>query len=164
MNRTDERLTHPQMSGTIRNLVLTPHGLLPLTRKNPWPRSKNHSGRPRANSSAKLWARTPDLDYHQVNQKWTKAGHEGQISDALYYVVRRKMGIQTVWAWVKEPEPRPAPHSTSDSGKKETRVPRRQAPHNPPAPKTSTSSRSPFWASSLPSGGVSRLRTVASTC
>jgi hypothetical protein len=68
----------------------------------------------------KALGKNPDLDYRQVNQKWTKSGHEGQISDALYYVVRRKMGIQTVWAWVKEPEPQPARASASGRGKKKS--------------------------------------------
>jgi hypothetical protein len=62
--------------------------------------------------------KNPDLDYRQVNQKWTKAGHEGQISEALFYLVRRKMGIQTVWTWVKASEPQPARASASGRGKK----------------------------------------------
>jgi hypothetical protein len=49
-------------------------------------------------------SKNPDLDYHQVNRKWIKTGHAGEISNALYYQVRAKMGIHTVWAWVKEPE------------------------------------------------------------
>jgi hypothetical protein len=62
--------------------------------------------------------KNPNLDYHQVNQKWTKAGHEGQISEALYYLVRRKMGIQTVWTWAPRSEPQPARAAASRRGKK----------------------------------------------
>jgi hypothetical protein len=49
--------------------------------------------------------RNPDLDYRQINRMWAKAGHAGQISNALFYQVRSKMGIHTEWRWVKESEP-----------------------------------------------------------
>jgi hypothetical protein len=55
----------------------------------------------------KLLGKNPDLDYQQVNRRWAKAGHAGEISNALYYKVRGELGIKTEWAWVKEePETR----------------------------------------------------------
>jgi hypothetical protein len=53
----------------------------------------------------KALGRNPNLDYRQVNQRWTKAGHTGDISNALFYQVRAKLGIKTEWVWVKESEP-----------------------------------------------------------
>jgi len=53
----------------------------------------------------KALGRNPNLDHRQVNQKWTKAGHTGEISNALFYQVRAKLGIKTEWVWVKEGKP-----------------------------------------------------------
>jgi len=53
----------------------------------------------------KVLSKNPDLDYPQVNRRWAKAGHAGEISNALYYQVRAKLGIKTEWAWVKEGGP-----------------------------------------------------------
>ena len=53
----------------------------------------------------KVLGKDPDLDYQQVNRRWVKAGHAGEISNALYYKVRGELGIKTEWAWVKEGEP-----------------------------------------------------------
>ena len=53
----------------------------------------------------KVLARKPDLDQHQVNHLWAKAGHPGEISTALFYQVRAKMGIKVEWQWVKVSEP-----------------------------------------------------------
>ena len=50
----------------------------------------------------KVLGRNPDLDYQQVNRRWAKAGHAGEISNALYYKVRGELGIRTEWVWVKE--------------------------------------------------------------
>ncbi len=36
----------------------------------------------------KVLGRNPDLDYRQVNRRWAKAGHPGEISNPLYYKVR----------------------------------------------------------------------------
>ena len=58
----------------------------------------------------KVLTRNPDLDHRQVNRLWTKRGHPGQISNALFYQVRSKLGIKTEWVWVKEGEPE-APES-----------------------------------------------------
>ncbi len=53
----------------------------------------------------KVLTKNPDLDHRQVNRLWTRRGHAGQISNALFYQVRSKLGIKTEWAWVKEGEP-----------------------------------------------------------
>jgi hypothetical protein len=60
----------------------------------------------------KVLTKNPDLDHRQVNRLWTKRGHSGQISNALFYQIRAKLGIKTEWVWVKEgqpvaPEPEP---------------------------------------------------------
>ena len=55
----------------------------------------------------KVLTKNPDLDHRQVNRRWTKRGHAGQISNALFYQVRAKLGIKTEWVWVKEGEPSP---------------------------------------------------------
>jgi len=53
----------------------------------------------------KVLTKNPDLDYRQVNRLWTRRVHAGQISNALFYQVRSKLGIKTGWVWVKEGEP-----------------------------------------------------------
>jgi hypothetical protein len=53
----------------------------------------------------KVLSKNPDLDYGQVNRRWAKAGHPGEISNPLYYKVRGELGIRTEWVWVKEGEP-----------------------------------------------------------
>ena len=53
----------------------------------------------------KVLTKNPDLDHRQVNRLWTRRGHAGQISNALFYQVRAKLGIKTEWVWVKEGEP-----------------------------------------------------------
>jgi len=53
----------------------------------------------------KALGRNPNLDHRQVNRRWAKAGYTGQISNALFYQVRAKLGIKTEWVWVKEGEP-----------------------------------------------------------
>ena len=52
-----------------------------------------------------LLTKKPDLDFRQVNQRWAKAGHPGEISNPLYYLIRKELGIKTVWEWVKDREP-----------------------------------------------------------
>ena len=52
----------------------------------------------------KALGRNPNLDHRQVSQRWTKAGHTGDIINALFYQVRAKLGIKTEWVWVKESE------------------------------------------------------------
>jgi hypothetical protein len=53
----------------------------------------------------KVLGKNPDLDYPQVNRRWAKAGHAGEISNALYYKVRGELGIKTEWVRVKEGGP-----------------------------------------------------------
>jgi len=60
----------------------------------------------------KVLGKNPDLDYDQVNRRWARAGHPGQISNPLYYKIRSDLGIKTVWVWAREPEP--APKSTGE--------------------------------------------------
>jgi hypothetical protein len=50
----------------------------------------------------RVLSKNPNLDYRQVNQKWAKGGHEGRISEPLYYLVRKELGIRSVWMWVHE--------------------------------------------------------------
>jgi hypothetical protein len=53
----------------------------------------------------KALGKNPNLDYRQINRRWAKAGHPGEISNPLYYKVRAELGIKTEWVWVREPEP-----------------------------------------------------------
>ena len=55
----------------------------------------------------KILTRNPNLDYRQVNLRWVKAGHPGEISNPLYYLIRRELGIHTEWTWVKVDEAGP---------------------------------------------------------
>ena len=57
----------------------------------------------------KALGRNPNLDHRQVNRLWTRKGHTGQISNALFYQVRSKLGIKTEWVWVKEGKPESEP-------------------------------------------------------
>lgn len=52
----------------------------------------------------KALSRNINLDYRQINQRWAKAGHAGEISNALYYKVRGELGITTAWVRVGGPE------------------------------------------------------------
>jgi len=61
-------------------------------------------------------SKNPDLDHRQVNRLWTRKGHAGTISSALFYQVRAKLGIRTEWAWVKESEPEATASSRSAQG------------------------------------------------
>ena len=51
----------------------------------------------------KVLSRNPNLDHRQVNLRWAKAGHAGEISSPLYYKVRCELGIRTEWVWVRKP-------------------------------------------------------------
>jgi len=55
----------------------------------------------------RVLGKNPDLDYDQVLRRWAKAGHDGEISNPLYYKVRAELGIKTEWVWVREPDPEP---------------------------------------------------------
>ncbi len=52
----------------------------------------------------KALGRNPNLDLRQINRRWQKAGHPGEISSPLYYLIRRELGIRTEWVWVREGE------------------------------------------------------------
>jgi Plasmid pRiA4b ORF-3-like protein len=47
----------------------------------------------------KALSRKPDLEYEQIRRRWMKTGHAGDISNALYYQVRAKLGIKSQWGW-----------------------------------------------------------------
>jgi hypothetical protein len=55
----------------------------------------------------RVLSRNPNLDYQQVLRRWAKAGHDGTISNPLYYKVRAELGIYTEWVWVREGGPEP---------------------------------------------------------
>ena len=61
-------------------------------------------------------SRNPNLDHSEINQRWIKSGHNGEISSALFYQVRAKMGIKTEWTWVQEPEPQPGRKAAETTG------------------------------------------------
>ncbi len=69
--------------------------------------AKKKAAKPETKSDflRRVLSRNPDLDYGQVNRRWAKSGHVGEISNALYYQVRAKLGIKTVWQWVRVSEP-----------------------------------------------------------
>ena len=62
---------------------------------------KKKSAKPESKSDflRRVLGRNPDLDFQQINRRWAKAGREGTISNPLYYLVRRELGIKTVWTW-----------------------------------------------------------------
>jgi Plasmid pRiA4b ORF-3-like protein len=45
----------------------------------------------------KALGRNPDLELREINRRWAKAGHPGEISGPLYYLIRRELGIRTEW-------------------------------------------------------------------
>ena len=51
----------------------------------------------------KVFDKTPELSHREANARWSKAGHPGQISSALFYQVRAKLGIVIEWAWEAAP-------------------------------------------------------------
>jgi hypothetical protein len=71
-------------------MALPPDEEKPMAKKQEPPRET------KSEFIRKTLGKNPYLEYHQINQKWTKTGHEGQISDALFYLVRCKMGIVSV--------------------------------------------------------------------
>ena len=78
--------------------------------------AKKSSGRKETKTAflRRLLGRNPDLEHEQINQRWAKAGHDGEISNAPFYQVRAKMGIKTEWMWVKDPEPERADAAKSE--------------------------------------------------
>ena len=69
--------------------------------------AKKKEGKPETKSEflRKALTRNPNLDFRQINRRWARAGHPGEISNALYYQVRSKLGIRTVWEWVRTVPP-----------------------------------------------------------
>jgi hypothetical protein len=47
----------------------------------------------------KALSRNPELDLAQINRRWARAGHPGEISGPLYYLIRRELGIRSEWGW-----------------------------------------------------------------
>jgi hypothetical protein len=69
--------------------------------------AKKKGGKPETKSDflRRILGGNPNLDQQQVNRRWAKAGHDGEISNALYYKVRRELGIKTEWVWVEQRKP-----------------------------------------------------------
>ena len=69
--------------------------------------AKKKAGKPETKSEflRNALTKNPNLDFQQINRRWVKAGHIGEISNALYYQVRAKLGIRTVWEWVRNEAP-----------------------------------------------------------
>jgi Plasmid pRiA4b ORF-3-like protein len=65
--------------------------------------AKKKASKPETKSDflRRVLGRNPNLEYRQVNQRWAKAGHPGEISNPLYYLIRRELGIKTEWVWAK---------------------------------------------------------------
>lgn len=59
----------------------------------------------------KALRRNPNLDLGPLNRRWVKAGHPGQISGPLYYLIRRELGIRTEWGWFPADPPSRATRS-----------------------------------------------------
>jgi hypothetical protein len=55
----------------------------------------------------KALSKNPDLEHGELNKRWMKAGHPGEISQGLYYQIRSQLGIRSQWGWVREPDPAP---------------------------------------------------------
>jgi hypothetical protein len=71
--------------------------------------AKKKAAKPESKSDflRRVLGRNPNLDFRQVNQRWAKAGYPGSISNPLYYLIRRELGIKTKWVWVREADPTP---------------------------------------------------------
>jgi hypothetical protein len=73
----------------------------------------------------KVLGNDPALDHREVNFLWQKMGHLGEISSALFYQVRSKMGIKTQWQWVFDPE---AAQAVSRPGRGSASKPKKPQP------------------------------------
>jgi len=67
-------------------------------------KKKASGGETKSDFLRKVLSKNINLDYRQVNRLWAKKGYAGEISSALYYQIRQKLGIVTEWRWVKETE------------------------------------------------------------
>ncbi len=81
--------------------------------------AKKKAAKPETKSEflRKALSRNPNLDYNQINRRWVKTGHAGEISNPLYYKVRGELGIKTEWVWVKKPGPEIDESATSPERK-----------------------------------------------
>jgi hypothetical protein len=68
-------------------------------------RQAGHKPQTKSDFLRKTLGRNPGLDLRKINERWTKAGQSGSISEALFYHVRSELGIKTTWAWVKTQDP-----------------------------------------------------------
>src|SRR5262249_13089622 len=50
----------------------------------------------------KALSRNPNLELKELKRRWAKAGNSGEISGPLYYLIRRELGIKSVWGWFPE--------------------------------------------------------------
>jgi hypothetical protein len=82
-------------------------GIVAAKKKATKPETKATKPETKSEFLRKALSKNPNLDFHQINRRWAKAGHPGEISNALYYQVRAKLGIKTEWVWVREPPPPP---------------------------------------------------------
>src|SRR5579885_1653832 len=53
----------------------------------------------------KALGRNPDLELREINRRWARAGHPGEISSPLYYLIRRELGIRSEWGWLPKDTP-----------------------------------------------------------
>jgi hypothetical protein len=53
----------------------------------------------------KALGRNPELELREINRRWARAGHPGQISGPLYYLIRRELGIHSEWGWFPKDTP-----------------------------------------------------------
>jgi hypothetical protein len=81
----------------------------------------------------KLLTKDPDLEHAEVNRRWARAGHPGEISSALYYQIRSKLGIKSQWVWTKEPEPTPTRGRRQASPRRKSGAAGKASPAGPPA-------------------------------
>lgn len=63
--------------------------------------------------------RNPELDLEQINHRWARAGHPGQISGPLYYLIRKELGIRSVWGWYPEDQTVPPAKSAPSTATSE---------------------------------------------
>jgi hypothetical protein len=74
-----------------------------MDRSEEMAKEKSEKGPTKSDFLRKALGRNPSLEWNEINRRWAKAGHPGEISNALYYQIRRKLGIRTVWEWVPKP-------------------------------------------------------------
>lgn len=82
------------------------------------PTAKKQPAKPESKSDflRRILARNPNLEFKDVNRRWTKAGRAGSISNTLYYLIRRELGIRTEWAWMPATPPASPRGTTAIAG------------------------------------------------